>query len=38
MKKLYIQPQTEAAEMIPQSIICGSVGQGGDAPEFSIGE
>ena len=38
MKKMYKRPATEMAEMMPQSIICGSFGEGPDAPENSIGE
>jgi len=34
MKKLYIQPQTEVAEMMPQCIICVSAGIGGSSEEL----
>lgn len=34
MKKLYIQPQTEAAEMMPQCIICTSTGNGGSSNDI----
>lgn len=32
MKKLYIQPQTDAAELMPTTIICASTGEGDPVP------
>jgi len=33
MKKMYQNPETQIAEMMPQSIICASVGQGDPVPD-----
>ena len=38
MKKLYIQPQTETAEMMPTAIICVSGGNGGSSDGISGAE
>lgn len=34
MKKMYKQPIVEHTEMLPQSIICASVGNGGTTSEL----
>ena len=38
MKKTYIQPQTEAAGLIPTTIICTSGGYGGSSENIGNGE
>ena len=38
MKKTYIQPQTEAAGLIPTTIICTSGGYGGPSDTIGNGE
>ncbi len=38
MKKTYIQPQTEAAGLIPTTIICFSGGYGGSSENIEDGE
>ena len=37
MKKMYQNPETQVTEMMPQSIICASVGQGDPVPDPGSG-
>ena len=37
-KKMYNQPQIQAAELMPMTIICASVGPGGEAKEGITGD
>ena len=38
MKKNYNEPELEVSEIVPQSIICASFTDGGDAPGDTIGD
>ena len=37
MKKMYKNPEIEIAEIAPQTIICASVGNGGDSTNINNG-
>ena len=37
-KKMYKQPESSVEELMPQSVICTSAGEGPDAPGDTIGD